>query len=412
MKVSMEDAIGIYGILKSVNKRTDDFCIPLYHSEVITLNSQTTYCSGVDNDQHLARLKAIAEGLERYANMTYLLRDMLYGTSRHIAEKTGTCVEIQDLDLYSEEQYQEEKFPHVRPELDLALWWCSVENLHTGAVTYYPSEFVYLDFPYKLHYPLSTGTACHSVLEKAMVSAVLEVVERDAMMLMWKRRMEVPAIRKSTIHDSDIRHILNQFENKDYLVDVFDITMEHGIPSVFVMARGGYGLPSLSVAVASSITLIDAIKKSLYELTLIVTGNVRSLLYSDENAGRKLDFLESHSAAYIKHKDLREIEFLFKGSEMDFDTLNEKKICIDPNRSVLEQLKKILERNGFDLYGKNITPRDVSQLGFYVYKALIPQMLPLDIEKPFDGKKRLYEIQDIVDWKCSDEINHDIQPFS
>jgi ribosomal protein S12 methylthiotransferase accessory factor len=49
-----------------------------------------------------------------------------------------------------------------------------------------PSEMFY--------YPISTGCASHVSLERALLGAILEVVERDAISIIWLQKLVLPRI--------------------------------------------------------------------------------------------------------------------------------------------------------------------------------------------------------------------------
>ena len=57
---------------------------------------------------------------------------------------------------------------------------------------------------------VSTGLACHTSLTRATLKSLLEVVERDAFMLFWHRRLRCPEIDVSAVSDPKLRSLLER----------------------------------------------------------------------------------------------------------------------------------------------------------------------------------------------------------
>ena len=79
--------------------------------------------------------------------------------------------------------------------------------------------------------PISTGMACHCSLAEAAVSAVCEVVERDAFTITWQARLAHPQIPVESLSDSNYE-LVRRFEWTRASVSLFNITLDAGIPTV------------------------------------------------------------------------------------------------------------------------------------------------------------------------------------
>lgn len=416
MRYKLEDVVGKYGIISHFNRHYSDHVptIPIFKTAVYPLWVKTAVIGGgVSIDAEEAKIKAIAEGLERYSTMTYHMRNMIFGSYRYLISGGKKCVSPNIFKLYSDLQYKDPAFPYMKPSDDIPLWWTKVTCLNNNEVVYYPSEFIYLNFPNKFHCPLSTGAAIHKTYELAKINSILEVVERDAIMLVWKREMQIPQIDKSTINDIEINYFIKKFQEIGYCINIYDMTMEHGIPTVIITCKGSYGLPALSVAAGISITLCKAIKKALNELVLAVSWSVYAFKAIKNDSDVKWDSLEQHSVFYLNPENVGAINFLSNTPIYSLAQLSSMgKTYFSMEKPISSQIVNCLNKFGFTVYCTETTSKDVAQVGFHSCKSIIPQMLPLDVEEPFNGVNRLYNIEKLVNWRCNNTINSYPQPFA
>lgn len=412
----VRDAVGPYGILSTTFTRTRNHAPRIPSCEAFFSHPKFRNIigsGGVSLFADEARLKAVAEGLERYSLLSYSTSKMQYGSFKYLSSLGLHCISPTEFTLYSEKQYNQPDFPYQKPSVDTPLWWAEVHCLDESKKVFYPAEFVYLFYPNKLHYPLSTGAAIHTTREKAKTNAIFEVIERDAIMLVWKRRIRVPQIRLNSIADVELGYYIRKFNSAGYDINIFDITMEHGIPTIFATARGCYGLPALSVSAGIAPTMKQAIKKAFNELVLATTLTSHTFCVKSKHPETVWDALEQHSWFYSDREHLSAIDFLFEGPTYDLEDFKIRDKTFNNSQSISTQIIDILRSCNFSVYYTEITPKDVAQTGLFAYKAIIPQMLPLDVTEPFDGITRLYNLpEELKKWKHDCDINKMLLPFA
>jgi ribosomal protein S12 methylthiotransferase accessory factor len=184
---------------------------------------------------------AVLEALERYGGMAPGGRRSVVRAS--FAELRDTAIDPRTLGLYAPEQYARHGF-HFQPfDADRVcrwVWGCSLARrepiLIPQAYAYYGMHRIDPDDPL-FAFETSNGCALGSCLEEAILYGILEVVERDAFLMTWYARLPAPPIDLSSARDRSIPMLAQAIgAETGYRVRAFDITMEHGIPSVWAMA--------------------------------------------------------------------------------------------------------------------------------------------------------------------------------
>ncbi|MCW2093414.1 UNVERIFIED_ORG: ribosomal protein S12 methylthiotransferase accessory factor [Rhodococcus erythropolis] len=166
----------------------------------------------------------------------------------------------------------------------------------------------------------SSGCAIGGSIEEAILCGILELAERDAFLMTWYRKIAPQLVDLSSATDPTIPLIARRMEwDSGYEISVFDITMEHGIPSVWVMAVNPESPDPALKLVCSAASHLDpesAVRSALIELytsidyltasypedylkaeemvidpTLVRMMSDHALLYGSESASYRFDFL-------------------------------------------------------------------------------------------------------------------------
>jgi ribosomal protein S12 methylthiotransferase accessory factor len=227
--------------------------------------------------------------------------------------------------------------------------------------------------------PISTGLACHIGRAQAELSAICEVVERDAFTITWQAGLARPQLRIETLSDANY-DLVERFERTGALVTVLDITNDIGIPTVLsVLQHEAPHCPALVVAAASDPNPEQAVRKSLEELahTRRYSQQVKSRL-PRLSPGRLDDIVDQvdHLNFWCDHANMALAGFLFRSSvRLDFDDL--------PNLTTggaERDLAAIVDRlgaAGHRVVLCDLTTPDVGQLGIHVCRAVVPGFHPL-----------------------------------
>ena len=133
-----------------------------------------------------------------------------------------------------------------RPSHDAYYYWVKGRSLTRGVEVYVTACFVYVPYRFTtreefITLPISTGLACGSTVEDAVLRGLYEVVERDAFAITWRNRMPVPRIAIHNARNALLAEVLERFREVDLSVSVSLATTDLGIPVVITLSLDDTG---------------------------------------------------------------------------------------------------------------------------------------------------------------------------
>ncbi len=293
---------------------------------------------------------------------------------------------------------------------------------------YYRARNVDPDNP-PFAYECSNGSALGGCLEEAILYGILEVAERDAFLMTWYGRIPAPRIDLESASDPTIPLLAEMIRSEmGYEVLAFDITMEQGIPCVWVMAvnpRDDNERPKTLCAAGSHLLPERALARALNELgpmlatfntlypgqrerarmmaenpSLVMTMEQHHHLYGNPDVFARLDFLTESSSPGRRLSDMPRVP---TGTDLSDD---------------LQELARRYLDEGMDLIVVNQTTPEHRAGGFCCAKAIIPGTLPMTFGYDYrrvDGLPRLYEVPHRLGYRHRPlrpaEINPHPHPF-
>jgi ribosomal protein S12 methylthiotransferase accessory factor len=281
-----------------------------------------------------------------------------------------------------------------------------MENLVTGEQVYAPAAAVYMPYYYyqgtgdsPVMQPISTGLACNAGYESAAISAICEVIERDAVMIFWQAMLPMPQIRIETLSDFNYE-IVKRLEQNGSKVKMLDITLDHGVPTILsiLTSDNHNSRPALIFAGAADPDPEKAVRKSLEELPHTRRYCSRLILYSPKFEAEFPDHRNvvdqaEHLHFYCDHDNAKYADFAFKSKKRK--TFDEIAGLLGKNKKdTLENLINAITKTGETVYMKDLTSDDIDGFGLKVVRALIPgfQRLCMGYTNRILGGKRLWTI--------------------
>ena len=362
---------------------------------------------GASARRDVALAKAIGEGVERYCPAFYDIEECPLAS---VESAAFPCVAPGEFALYSPAQYAEPAFPYV-PFGASPLRWTPMTDLTTGGLCYAPASMVFVPYIHdgergeKAFAPqIATRLAAHTVPAQAAVSAVCEIIERDAFTITWQAMLARPHIRTETLSPRN-RDLVRRFDRPGSSVTLLDLAMDHGVPAILAVLRtDAADAPALVFAAAAHMDPEEAIRKSLEELALTrwFSRGIRAELSAfvpDPDWGN-VTGLKHHAHVYYDHANTGLADFLFQSPRRiafdDIDNLSSG----DPERD-LESLAQRVAALGHRILLADVTTEDVRQLGLSVVRAVIPGFHPLFMGHRFRalGGRRLWEIPQRLGYK-------------
>ncbi len=343
---------------------------------------------------------AVGECVERYCCASYAWEDLVYASQTELGTAGAGKDEMQ---LYSSAQYEHPAFPFAQWRHDLPIYWTPGTSLLTGRRRHIPAALVYIPYrPRRADCPndfvglsVSSGQACAADRTRAILSGLYEVVERDAFMIRWVRRL--PPVRIDFLKSPVLAMIYERhFAGSDLRFDVFDLTLDITIPTVLGVARTASARgPILAVGAASDLSEQKAIAKALKE-------SYQSIVWARELVAKRPDWrpaqdyanvreFEDHVRLYAEPDMACHLDFILGGT--DQQAPRSAPTFADTEEELRCALAAV-ERVGLDAVVVDTTSEEIAELGLHCPKIFLPGAVQLTAAHgmPAYGADRLYEV--------------------
>jgi len=351
---------------------------------------------GAHPDARRARAAAIGEAVERYSALVVPTEELIRTTARALGDE---AVRPARFALFHPTQHADPAFGFVPFTEDTETLFVSARALTDGQRAYVPAELAYLCPPVgdrpRIGYVTSSGLACAATFAEAVLTALLELVERDAVMLAWKCGLSLPLLEWD---DDDALVELEQrfFEVPGLSYSVLDGSSFLDVPVAIGVLRGGPETPpALSVGAGCTPRPKDAWLKAMTECF-----GVRSWLIVDaaRNPERPLlapdevTTFDDHMAFFASERRARLAKFL-DASPVRRSIAEVEEIHGATPTEQIHAVCARLARHGITAYAVDVTAPDVRQLGLSVARVVAPELCALDVihTARYQGGTRLYD---------------------
>lgn len=356
-----------------------------------------------------ARVKAVGELVERYC---------LQNPPPHLAlsrasQLRGKRLCAGDLPSFTAEQLATPQFPLVALDEERPRPWVQAESLLTRERVWVPARLVWLSVPEPgprpFCYPTSTGAACHIHLEDALLSGLLEVVERDALTLVWESRAITPLLDPGAawMH-AEVGRLWAQLRRLGLELLLRDISTDTGLPTVLAVIRDQQGRrPALAIGSATRLCVSLACRDAVFEACQSWNW------MREEHGQRGLSLQEAWDAA-ARPIEMRDHAYLYGFEEMAIHAahLLERHVLANLDGrpvhrragdacSALEQAVAKLAAVGFEPLWVDITTPELRALGFFVIRILVAGLVPMSVGRwcRHLANPRIREVPERLGWK-------------
>ena len=373
--------------------------------------------SGAAIAEERARFLSLVEGLERYSTCMFSDEQFRWATARELGR------EAIDLDLIPRCSPTELKHPKCvlrAPDKRSPMRWVSAVNLLDGSIVYVPAVMVYLHTGYaslaeRIALPITTGCAAHVTYEEALINGLLEVIERDAISIVWLQKLGLPRIEIDEIPPV-LEPYWAEYQRSSCDIEYFffDATMDLGIPTIYgIQVATNDEHACTIVSCSTDIDPAAALAKTIRDMCSIRLAfrTARSYPESFDDYREIFD-----GAAYMAHRDRRgAFDFLLK-SKITRKLSEMKRAASDCPQQQLASLVDILRRKNLHAYAVDLTTDEGLRSGFRVVRVLIPGLQPLSFHyrTRYCGHSRLYKAPERMGYsvRTENELNEWPQPFA
>lgn len=373
--------------------------------------------SGKGLSQAAAMRSALGESIERYCALRFPSERC---TIARRSDLPGRALDPVSLVLHTPEQL--ETLPYHRYTDDTPLAWIEGETLASGASIWLPAQAVYLISPTDsptLFQSTSNGLAAGNTADRAKLSALLEIVERDAFLAAWYHRLSVRKLDWGLHPDPDVVGIGRAYQRRSVAIELYLLPTDHRIPVVAALAieEASDGIAAV-VGLGADRNVVQAAASAMMEVGQVRPAlrmklrdpKVRSRreeLVADPSRVREL---EDHDLLYTDRRMLDAFSIWRSGTSHTFADFAE-----DPREPaadldwVLARLKSVGARS----HVYDISTPDVAALGLHVFRAIVEDFQPIHFgETEFRrGGRRFYEIPKRLGLADREVAHADINPL-
>lgn len=371
-KESLDHALSpVCGIVNAIMERNELRKFGIFQYQCVTAKAKTLFQldrevssggMGIGETKRDALLACLGEAYERYAMSYY---------PAHQGDISCTFNELHKRQQpratpwHTNAQYGSHRlFSNPRSE---PVSWTKVRGWKRDSTIWWPTSLVYLPSPTTkmVAEATSTGVAAHTSVDTAMESGVLEVIERDALMLNFAKRLNPPEIILQKLPKS--LAMLVKTIRQSYNIKIYSLYSDIAVPVFLGYIWRGQGKRfHFGIGAAAHYNSDLAIRKALQEclFTYYYSRNLMSLRFSQPS---KIQRLYEHFLYYQRPMLFRAL--LFRSQLQAY--------C--QNEVSAEIVARSVEDAGMTIYCKELTTPDILSLGIRVVRAIIPGMI--DIQK-------------------------------
>jgi ribosomal protein S12 methylthiotransferase accessory factor len=406
---------GIINRLDQVRGKADDPRFNWFWSDPADIGAATSYPSlnrglGGAIDVKRAKMKAIGESIERYCASQYRSESLRYCTWRDLPTQPYS---IEDFALFSPEQYATGDLRFV-PLLDTTVCgWENAWSLTSNKAAFVPAEFVYV--PYAdpgtgkpmFYEPISTGLACHQHLATAVLKGLMEAIERDAFMLVWRNEIPCQKISADHVLERFLQTVAYPVQRNQISLELFDLTLDTGAHVVMSVIENASHQPHRIIGISAGSTLEKACIDATEEAFLTWLALKRLLgIPSVSNPVT----LRDQAMLHATDRGLRgALDFLSLESRQYNNALGDYGRIVD----TLHALAAFIRKAGMDVLVVDVTTEDIAACGFVVVRVLVPGLHPLDSnhQRQYHGGNRMQKIRAILGLQSRAALNLQPHPF-
>lgn len=333
-----------------------------------------------------SEITAIFEGLERSCGIAPRgKRTIVHDSYLHLQDKTLNPVTV---GTHSKEQYALPQFPFQSFDLEQKMNWVWSYCLTKHKPMLVPELLAYysLGGGKGFVYETSNGCALGASIEEAIFHGIMEILERDAFLLTWYAQLSLPRIDPFSSGDTELNLMLHRIQEvAGYEIHLFNATLEHGIPSIWAIARNkkdkGF---HLICAAATHFDPVKATKNALHELAGMMltldtkTEKQRTKYVNMIDKPHLVKEMPDHSMLYSIPETEHRLDFLLQQNKQiqTFQDIARPPVSKDLKVD-LEYVIEILQQLNMDVFIVNQTTSELEKQKLHCVKVIIPGMLPM-----------------------------------
>lgn len=331
-----------------------------------------------------AVVRACGESVERYCSALFDIGSLLLASDDELQASGRAFVRPEDLYPFASWQYESPGFPYAE-SAGRDVRWVEGTSAISGESILVPASCVYVPYLFDTavepftHMSISTGLAAGRRVDDCITKGILEILERDALMIVWHGKLAMPRLDAGSclgISPLTDQLLLNgRRGSTEWVLNVLTLDVDVTIISAALIDAGSPPLSSFGISASADPqrALLLALEEAA--LTRLLLNRLEEAREPREWDPDTIRTLHDHMLSHATSPSLRrELDFLTDSDEvMTFDELA-RRAARDPDSTVEQRVAAA----GLDAIWIDVTTEDVAPLGFHVIRTVMPGMQPLD----------------------------------
>jgi thiazole/oxazole-forming peptide maturase SagD family component len=341
-----------------------------------------------------AIVRALGETVERYAQLTahgFGLHPIRFGTIDELRRSGLDLLAPEAIACFTPDQYATPGFPFAPFRGDMPLGWIEGNDLAGGPSTWVPAQPILVGYQAqpqcgeeRIVSGVTTGTAAHRTRDRALLNAILELIQIDCAVGHWYSvSPSHPILPDERL--AGIMEIIRERAGRSPAPQFVWLPSPDlpGFAIACLYRSDDGGVPALAVGLGCSLRLDEAVYKAWLEAAGVRQLAVLTLLQSETDRNRERGDggffdLDSNVAWYAAGNDDDAVTSRFAGGK----PYRSGSLPADPSCAPDEAVDLLVDAfraAGKPLYHWDLTPSDVASLGFVVERVWSPATFSLPL---------------------------------
>lgn len=356
----------------------------IYKSRIKNSPIREIHGTGTSFEKDLALIRALGEAVERYALIPKDDTDIFYKGSNKIPLKDRIDISKFPIFFKDEDLLRKNSLNPMGWVRGYQLFIDNKTHKISTKKSYLPSQLIFVPYAYRdsepfLQQPISTGANFNRIKHDALISGILEVIERDSFVISYYTRTAISKVNIEKISDKDISHIRSELKRcflEYHFMEISTMPNIHVILCILFDKRKSQ--PLMVSGLGTGFNLKVAIIKSTEEAM-----QLRPWLRDEFSAGKIFKVYAEEIRDYLDRISYWNYNLtipkikkrLYFYLDLPEKSINDEDLISGKDKSrrkVLFDLILSCNKARMDVYFIDITPKPMRKKGI-VIKVIIPQ---------------------------------------